>query len=196
MSKLVVISEPFLDISNNGTRNNALNNILEAYTNYFDKVVCIVPSNNQIEEKFENGNIRYYSVKGYEKALFKRMLFLLSRKEMEQKIIQIITKEKPDIIQLRIPSIFTQLLFPVLKDTGIPITSYIAGEWDEALKLNYNKIPFITFISNILFKSQREIIANSIPICTGDKLKNRVLNIILIHMHITPQLMKRFIEEF
>lgn len=177
MKKLLVVAETYLDKDNGGTQSIAFNQILNAYSNYFDKIITIVPSKDKNEEIFEISKIRYYSVNNYNRSWLKRIKFIIYRKDAERKISQIINEEKPTLIQLRIPSVFDIWLFRCINKLGIPITTYVGGEWDEALTLNYSHLPFIKVISAKLFNIQNSIISKSIPVCAGDHLKERFLKI-------------------
>src|SRR5690554_2909749 len=123
MKKLLVVAETYLDKDNGGTQSIAFNQILNAYSNYFDNIITIVPSKDKKEDFFEISKIRYYSINSYNRTWIRRLKFIIYRKDTERKISQIINKEKPTLIQLRIPSIFDIWLFPYFNKLGIPITT-------------------------------------------------------------------------
>ncbi|WP_369048785.1 glycosyltransferase [Tenacibaculum sp. UWU-22] len=180
--RILVVSEPYI-IKGKGTTNNALNTILEYYTNYFGEVHCLAPSSENYN-KFESNGVFYHSITGYEKRIIKRLYFILDKKTRFYQLDSIVNTIKPDIIQIRIPSVFSQVILNSLKRFKIPITSYIAGEWDEALKLNYSHVPLIGILSKLLFKSQNLIVRSTVPVCTGDKLAERFKSVNpLIHAY-------------
>lgn len=173
MRKLLVISEPNIIFEKKCTRNNALNNIMQAYCNYFDEVHYLGSTNDSNIDTFLSNDIYYHPIRGYSKDIYTRFKFYLFTFLYKKEINNIIDNIKPDLIQVRVPSFFSSAIYKVVKEKGIPIISYIAGEWDEALKLNYKDIPFINFIAKRLFNSQKQIVSNTIPVCTGDLLKER-----------------------
>lgn len=176
MKKLLVISEPNIISDKRCTRNNALDSILFKYKLYFSEVHYLGPTNQKSDKVFSANGIIYHPIQGYSKNFLRRIFFFVFSHFFERRINNIINEIKPDIIQIRLPSLFSSAIYKVLKRQNYPITSYIAGEWDKALKLNYKRTPFINFIAKNFFDSQKDIIKNTIPVCTGNVLKDRFID--------------------
>ena len=175
MKKLLVIGEPNIIRVLGMTRNNALNSILQAYCNYFDEVHYLGPTDDSNIESLLSYGVHYHPIKSYSKDVYTRYKFYLFTFLYEKEINRIIDNIEPNIIQVRLPSFFSSAVYKIAKKKKHTIISYVAGEWDEALKLNYKNIPFINFIAKKLFNSQKQIVANTITVCTGDLLKDRFM---------------------
>ena len=166
---LVVIGEPSV-LPRAGSRNNAMNEILEAYLSYTDSVTYISSSNSRCDYKLRG--VRYTSISHYSKE--NRLLFCKARhiKYSFANLYNMLALSGKVHVQFRVPSLYSLQLFlflaPFLKKNNIDYSFYVAGDWYESLKFNYPKKIFIRhfleFIQNRALKGETCVFA-------GDKLK-------------------------
>jgi glycosyltransferase involved in cell wall biosynthesis len=181
MKKILVIDEVDIISEDKLTRNTGFNIILNHYTSFFDEVHYLAPS--RLNNIIENGKCFFHPFKGYNKKIYKRLLFLISFPAYRIKIKKMIMEINPDIIQIRIPALFPLIVYKMIKNASIPITSYIAGEWDTSFYFNYKNIPFGKIASKYLFLTQADIIKNTIPVTAGSKLTERFSDINICHSY-------------
>jgi glycosyltransferase involved in cell wall biosynthesis len=178
MKRLLVIGE--VDITKEGTRNNSLNIILKEYTPFFEEIHYLGPS--KIKDNFTVNGCYFHPYRNYSKDYLKRIQFIIFFPFYKRQLLKIIRSINPDIIQVRIPSIFVMLTYSAI-NKDIPVTSYIAGEWDTSFAANYKKVPFSKSISKLLYNLQIEIIKNTITVTAGDLLKQKLSNINLCYAY-------------
>jgi len=162
---LIVIGEPEL-VLGNGTRNNALNEILQQYINYNKSVTYI--SSYKYDCDFLHKNVRYKSVSNYTKD--KR--YILNEKYEVRKFFKSLLENKEIHIQFRLPSLYTLQIYFMIKDL-LPINKYsfyIAGDWKLSLKFNFPKKKYLYLILPIL---QDLCIKNETCVFTGKALMDK-----------------------
>ncbi|UNH38216.1 glycosyltransferase [Moellerella wisconsensis] len=169
---LIVIGEPNIT-QNSGTRNNALNNILEKYLIFNDSVTYISSTLEQSTTTYSFNNVHYIPLTNYNKS---GRIILSKKNEIILKIQELI--KKPNYhIQFRIPSIYVLQIYFCIKNIITPekISFYIAGDWKESLKYNYPNKKYLSFL---LPKIENLIIRNKTCVFTGDVLlKKNIKNI-------------------
>ncbi|EMQ71470.1 TPA: glycosyltransferase [Vibrio cholerae] len=162
MKNLFVIAEPEI-LFEQGTRNNALNEILKYYTSYNLSVTYI--SGSSCEQSFEINGVVYKPLSNYSKN--KRNIFIFHN-EIRSFFLKVVNVENLHI-QFRLPSIYSLQVYFLVRDI-IPkdkISFYIAGDWKESLKFNY---PRKKVFHSVLPFIQKLVIKGKVCVCTGEKL--------------------------
>lgn len=162
-SNLIVVGEPEIEVRG-GSRNNALNEILNYYTAYADKVIYLAPGNaNYVLDKVEFRGISSYSK---EKRFIFKDFFKITKK-----IRGILNENVSYHIQFRVPSLFSLQIYWIMRSFINPknISFYVAGDWGESLKLNHPEKKIL----NLLPKLQEFTLNNKVCVFTGDTLLNR-----------------------
>lgn len=165
---MIVVGEPDIK-ANIGTRNNALNEILNEYTRYANNVIYLGPGNYT----YIKNNINHISVSGYSKSsrlIFKDTISVINR-------VKEVIKEHPNYhIQFRVPSLYTLQIYLIIRSILDPkkISFYIAGDWEESLKYNYPDKKLL----KLLPKLQSLVLRNKVCVFTGDTLLNKHRHII------------------
>lgn len=170
---LCVIAEASINSKTNSLNNLSMIPILKHYKKHFDYVHYIGPSDKILNmiPGFEK-NI-YYSTVIYDKSIKSRLKFILSYPFFKKRLKEILNNDKNiRMVQLRIPDIMPILSFPTIKKMGIPITTYIAGDYVTSFTSNYNFRGSKVY-ANLFDKIQRIVIKNSIPVATGQVLAKK-----------------------
>ncbi|MCD7969900.1 MAG: glycosyltransferase [Alistipes sp.] len=171
--KLLVVAEVEINRQREGTRNHSLNTILSKYGDFFDEVHYLAPVHDDDTEPFRTGKVTYHPIKGYSKKLSRRLLFLLFFPFYKKNIKKVIGEIQPDVIQVRIPALLPLMIYGIIKKGNVPVTTYVAGEWDKAVEANNSNIPFSRALSKMLFRQQINIVKNTVPVTAGNILKER-----------------------
>ncbi|WP_272680163.1 glycosyltransferase [Providencia sp. PROV032] len=164
---LIVIGEPHITTST-GSRNNALNNILEHYSNFNSTTTYVSSTTDVIPNSYIINNVRYVPLTNYTKS---NRLILKNKKEIISKIKELIN-DKDYHIQFRIPSIYVLQVYFCIKSiiSSDRFSFYVAGDWKESLKYNYPSKKHLAFI---LPKLENLTIRNKKCVFTGDTLLNK-----------------------
>lgn len=174
MRNLTVISEVFIDVKDMKTLNRSVNEILNSYSRHFDKVHYIGPAKQEInfERSSFNNNVLISTIREYDKTLKNRVGYYLKYKRIKSRYEYLLNASNSDIVQIRIPSLFTIAAYPVVKSLNLPLTTYIAGDWIKSFSANYN-INGSRFIAKRLDRLQHPLIRNSIPVTAGPILAEK-----------------------
>jgi glycosyltransferase involved in cell wall biosynthesis len=149
--------------------------ILKSYLRHFDYVHYIGPSDQEFV-KLQGSNSRiYYSCILYGKSIRERVKYLLKYKKNKSKVKAILNLEENATVQLRLPGLFPLLTYSAVKNSNLPLTTYISIDWPASFKANY-KFPGNGLVSFIVDKLQRVIINNSIPVATGPAISQKYSN--------------------
>ena len=170
MKTLTIISEVFIKEDGTETVDRSFNIIIGEYSKYFERVNVIGPGKKGFE--FIQGNnkkIFFTATTLYAKPIKHRIKYYLNIFKAKRYFKSIIKKGNTDIVQIRIPSLFSMLAFSVVQDLKIPLTTYIAGEWYSSFVANYKFIGN-SFVARILDNKQKKIIKNSIPVSAGKEI--------------------------
>lgn len=175
MQKLIVIGEVDIISREFRTRNNSLNIILKEYSSFWGEVYYLGPS--KLEASFKYDKCHFIPYEGYSKKFFQRIRFILYPFIFWKYLSHIVNEIKPDLIQIRMPSLFSYIAYHKIKKMKIPITCYVAGEWDKAVVGNFGeKYGIMSIFGKLLFKAQIKIVRNTIVVTAGDVLKERFIN--------------------
>lgn len=170
-NNLIVVGEPEV-IPLIGTRNNALNEILNKYTMY-NKSVCYF-SSSKVNENYTVDGVSYFGLSVYSK---KSRFVFNQRKLIKNYFIDNILNKPNFHLQFRIPSLFSLQIYIILKDIlpNDTYSFYMAGDWKESLKFNY---PQKYWFLKHLDKLQRYCIKNKKVVFTGHALMNKHQDIV------------------
>ncbi|BCG47777.1 hypothetical protein GEOBRER4_n2624 [Citrifermentans bremense] len=170
--KLLVIGEvSVVDNRSCNSRNGSFDARMLKYTEFFDSLVYFGPGQEKILELDDSKKLSYCSTAGYNKSIIGRSK-LLHSSEVKENLLHIIHEFSPDLIELRVPSIFTLYCYHVVKNLKIPLMCYVAGEWSSSFAANY-KFPFSSWLGNRLERTLEPIIKQCITVVTGHVLKNK-----------------------
>ena len=170
MKTLTIISEVFIKEDGKETVDRSFNIIIDEYSKHFDRINIIGPGS--IDFDFIQGfneKIFFSSTTLYDKPIKRRIKYYLNIFKVKKYFKNIILKGNTDIVQIRIPSLFSMAAFSVVQDLKIPLTTYIAGEWYSSFIANYQFFGN-SIVAKILDNKQKKIIKNSIPVSAGKEL--------------------------
>jgi len=177
---LMVVAEVAFESDKRQTRNPSVDAIIAAYAKRFKKVVYVAPAlrwESRINAIADN--VIVYGTPLYSKSFSKRLEFIARRKRAGEWLRRIVDEEGVDLIQLRLPSVFSLVLSSYALGLR-PVTTYIAGDWEESFAANY-QFPFSALIGQVLDGFQRDIIKRSVPVTTGPVLLEKYRQIALCH---------------
>jgi glycosyltransferase involved in cell wall biosynthesis len=170
LKTLTIVSEVFIKEKGTETVDRSFNIILDEYSKHFERINIIGPGTKDF--KFiqgKNNKLFFTSTTFYAKPIKKRITYYLQLNKVKKYFKEILEEGNSDIVQIRIPSLFSMLSYSVVKDLKLPLTSYIAGEWESSFIANYkffgNKL-----VAKLLDNNQKEIIKNSIPASAGPEI--------------------------
>jgi glycosyltransferase involved in cell wall biosynthesis len=167
---LTVISEVIIKSDGSETVDRSFNIITNEYSKFFDKVNIIGPGEKDFEfVKGLNPKVFYTSTTLYAKPIKSRLKYYLNAKKAKAYFKNIIERGDTEIVQIRIPSLFSLMAFSVVKRLKLPLTTYIAGEWYSSFVANYTFIGS-KVIANILDNYQKKIIRDSVPVSAGKEI--------------------------
>lgn len=173
MKNLTVIGEVFIDTVHNETVNRSVNEILESYTRHFNTVHYIGPGKEEITYRKTNiENLYISTIKSYNKTLKGRLKYYINQRKVKKRYKNLFKKSETDIVQIRIPSLFTITAYSTVQDMHLPLTTYIAGDWQTSFSANYN-FKGSKYIAKKLDKMQYPLIKNSIPVTAGPILAEK-----------------------
>lgn len=158
---LFVFGEPNI-VPECGTRNNALNEILEHYTKYNEAVTYVSFSHTPLEPYVHKG-VNYYALTGYTKE---KRFFLHKKSTLLIELKKLIKSSNDKChFQFRLPSLFVLQIYFILKGfiKADDISFYLAGNWKESLKYNYPNKKYLSYtlpvIENIVLKNKKCVFA-------------------------------------
>lgn len=167
---LTIISEVVIKRDGSETVSRSFNIIINEYSKHFKRINVIGPGENDFEFiKGINPNVFYTSTTIYNTKLIKRVNYILQISVAKSYFENILKKAGSDIVQIRIPSIFSMMSYPVVKAMKLNLTVYIAGDWRKSFVANYRFLGN-SLIAKFLDYSQQKIISNSIAISAGPEL--------------------------
>ncbi|EKO3729984.1 glycosyltransferase family 4 protein [Vibrio metschnikovii] len=171
MKKLLVVCEVFISDDGKSTVSRSFNAILNEYKKHFDRVDVIGPSkNNTTIDDVKNVNgIYYWGTNLYSKKIKDRFKYLLFSRRSRLFFKSVFNESQPDLIQFRVPSIFSFVAFDILKNSEARLTSYISGEWYSSFISNYNFIGN-KIVAKILDYKQLTIIKNTVCVSAGPQV--------------------------
>jgi glycosyltransferase involved in cell wall biosynthesis len=170
LKTLTIISEVFIKDDGTETIDRSFNIIINEYSKHFERINIIGPGIKDFKFKQgKNPKLFFISTTLYAKPLKKRISYYLQLKKAKKYFKAIIQEGNSDIVQIRIPSLFSMVAYSVVKDLKLPLTTYIAGEWESSFVANY-KFFGNTIVAKLLDNSQKKIIRNSIPVSAGPEI--------------------------
>lgn len=179
--KLTVIAEVFIDIGRRCTVNRSFNEILNSYKRHFDEVHYIGPCTEQFTRMRGIGDSIYLSsLNCYGKPICNRLSYYMKYPAVKRRFRELINSGPADIVQLRIPSMFSMAAYPVVKKLGLPLTTYIAGNWRTSFTSNY-QFPGNHLVAKGLDKLQQSIIKNSAAVTAGPSLARQYAELTNCH---------------
>jgi len=181
MKNLVVISQVPVDINHQCTADLSLNKILMSYKRHFEEVHYIGPGIEEITRVPGISDGTYLStISNYAETIPKRITYYFKYLFVKRRFCDLIKSYQADIIQLRLPSLFSIAAYPVIRKLGLPLTTYIAGDWRAAFPANY-QFPGNHLVATWLDKLQQPIIKNSISVMAGPVLAKRYAGLVDSH---------------
>ena len=170
MKTLTIISEVFIKEDGSETLDRSFNIIINEYSKYFDRINIIGPGVKDFRfTQGKNKKLFFTSTTLYAKPIRKRIYYYLQLNKVKKYFKEILENGNSDIVQIRIPSLFSMVAYSVVKDLNLPLTTYIAGEWESSFIANY-KFVGNTFVAKLLDNNQKKIIKNSIPVSAGPEI--------------------------
>lgn len=170
MKTLTIISEVFIKEDGSETLARSFNIIINEYSKYFDRINIIGPGVKDFRfTQGKNKKLFFTSTTLYAKPIRKRIYYYLQLNKVKKYFKEILENGNSDIVQIRIPSLFSMVAYSVVKDLNLPLTTYIAGEWESSFIANY-KFVGNTFVAKLLDNNQKKIIKNSIPVSAGPEI--------------------------
>ena len=170
MKTLTIISEVFIKEDGSETLDRSFNIIINEYSKYFDRINIIGPGVKDFRfTQGKNKKLFFTSTTLYAKPIRKRIYYYLQLNKVKKYFKEILENGNSDIVQIRIPSLFSMVAYSVVKDLNLPLTTYVAGEWESSFIANY-KFVGNTFVAKLLDNNQKKIIKNSIPVSAGPEI--------------------------
>jgi len=165
--KLIVIAEVSIDVGRRRTVNRSVNEILISYKRHFDEVHYVGPSTEEFKRMPGISDSVYLSsLNCYGKPIRKRFSYYMKYPAVKRRFRELIDSGPADIVQLRIPSLFSMAAYPAVKMLGLPLTTYIAGDWQTSFAGNY-RFPGNHLVAKGLHRLQQSIIKNSAAVTAG-----------------------------
>ena len=185
MRKLSVIAEVFIDKTIHKTVNRSFNEILLSYSRYFDQIHYIGPGQEEVTLIPGIGeNIRLSTMASYAKPLRHRLAYYIKYHSVKRRFRALLEVSSANIVQIRIPSLFSMAAYPVVRELNLPLTVYIAGNWLTSFTTNYSFIGN-QLIGRILENLQRPIIKHSILVTAGPLMTKQYANIATCHPYLS-----------
>lgn len=181
---LIIIGHARIDVNSEITSHRGTNEIVKSYKKHFNKILYIGTANTDIEifeTKLEG--IQACALK-FNRSKSGQLRYLLDYFRHSARIKKIINDYTPDIIQLRVPSLFTFLRYLDFRSIKTPISTYIAGDWYESHTKN-NDYFGVSMIAKIFDVYQNNIIRNTIPVVAGQELKNKYVSLNDCHAYMS-----------
>lgn len=179
--KLTVIAEVFIDVGRRCTVNRSVNEILISYKRHFDEVHYIGPCTEQFTRMRGIGDSIYLSsLNCYAKPICNRLSYYMKYPTVKRRFRQLINSGPSDIVQLRVPSLFSMAAYPVVRESGLPLTTYIAGDWRTSFTGNY-RFPGNHLVAKGLDRLQEPIIKNSVVVTAGPSLARQYAKLANCH---------------
>lgn len=189
---LTVIAQVFVDIDRQCTVNRSMNEILMSYKRHFEEVHYIGPGIDEITRVPGISDGIYLSTfSSYAKPIRDRITYYFKYLFVKRRFRELIESGPADIVQLRIPSLFSMAAYPVVRELGLPLTTYIAGNWVTAFPANY-QFPGNHLVARALDKLQQPIIRNSIAVTAGPVLANQYAKLVDCHPYFSTTHKKVF----
>ena len=159
------------------TRNRSLNLIIKEYKKYFNTIHVICPYMEEITYvKNVNTGIYYSTFNTYNKSIKKRLSHIMFMKKNNKRLEKLLLMNNTNLVQLRIPSIFSMSFYKIIKKLNMSLTTYIAGDWYSGFTANYTFLGS-NIVANFLEKLQQPIIKNSIPVSAGIELTKKYVHL-------------------
>ncbi len=162
-----------------------MDEILRAYARCFDHVHYIGPGSDRLTATPAlEDNITVSTVEGYGKPLNSRVSFFLRHKGGAYRFRELLSLLQPSVVQLRIPGLFPLAAYPVVRELGLPLTSYISTDWPSAFSAN-RPFPGARLLGELLDFAQRPVIRRSAPVAAGPVLAARYAGINPCHPYLS-----------
>lgn len=178
--RLLVVGEVFLDPEQKRLANSAFQAILCEYARIFEQVIYVGPCVRD-GFSFDIGNLHCIGTAIYAKSWRRRAAFALSPGKRDRFFSGLMAYE-PDIIEIRIPSVFTLLASRSLSKMGKPLVVYVAGDWETAVAAG-RSIPAIHHIGAMLDRLQWPLIRRSIVVTAGQALATKYAALNACHVY-------------
>jgi len=171
--RLVVVAEVSVSGSPVLSRNRSFNEIITEYCKYFDDVHLIAPGKKElIRHPGWADNLYVSTIVSYEKNPIARLAYFTKIRKNQKKLKALIDKFSPNVIQLRIPSLFTMTAYRAARELGVPVSTYVGGDWYTSFTNNY-KFPGATLLARMLERWQEPILRGSIIVTAGPVLAKK-----------------------
>lgn len=172
--KLIVIGEPEI-LSSNGTRNNALNEILQNYKNYSIGVFYLGPSGGFDIDSYSCNGVQYEAISSYSK---RSRLVVKECFSIIKKVKKIISSYQDYHIQFRIPSLFSLQVYWILKgEIDLSrVSFYVAGDWKESIAFNYPRkkyLNFLPFLQDLTLRGKKCVFTGHTLLNKNKKIINK-----------------------
>ncbi|MEZ9452520.1 glycosyltransferase family 4 protein [Vibrio splendidus] len=170
MKRILVVCEVFISPDGNKTVSRSFNSILKEYKKHFDRIDVIGPCEKNIScSEGELEGMFFWGTELYSKKIKDRIAYLASVSKSRKFFNTVLAESQPDIIQFRIPSVFSFVAYAHLKSSGAILTSYISGEWYSSFISNYNFLGN-KVVAKALDYKQLDIIKNTISVSAGPEV--------------------------
>lgn len=166
--KLMVIAEVPVGNPQRPLRSAALDIRLQEYANNFSEVIYVGPC-DQASQRFVSGKVRYIGANLYSKKIRPRLAYVLNRRRRREFFRALINEFAPDIVEIRIPALFSLLSYEAISSTRTPLATYVAGDWETALSSNL-RFPGVRHVARWLDRRQWSLIRASVPVVAGEAL--------------------------
>lgn len=181
LKNLIVIAEVFVDIDRQCTVNRSVNEILLSYKRHFDEVHYVGPCTDEFTRILGiRDSIYLSSLNCYGKQICNRFSYYMKYPTVKRRFCELINSGPADIVQLRVPSLFSMAAYPVVRKLGLPLTTYIAGDWRTSFTSNY-QFPGNHLVAKGLDRLQKSIIKNSVAVTAGPILSRRYAKLTNCH---------------
>lgn len=179
---LTVVGQVQIDPVRRVTANRGFNVLLSEYTDHFDRVEYVGPSEDEFDAIPSHiaPALSLSSCGEYGGSVAEKVKYLSSAPRVSERFRHLFEQRDPAVIQLRIPSLYTLLAHRPAVSTDAVITSYVAGDWKSAFVANY---PFILApaIGRCLDALQTPVIRNTIPVASGPAIAEQYRDLGPIH---------------
>lgn len=177
--RLLVIGEVYLDVEKGRLVNAAFQTILTEYSAVFTEVIYVGPASRD-GVIFEQHNLRCIGTTIYTKKWLDRLTYVVRAGRRNSFFLQL-ADHRPDIIEIRIPSLFTLLSHRALEKLGRPLVVYIAGDWQSAISETLRSAPL--WLGRFFDRLQWPLIRKSVVVTAGRALAEKYAHLADCHVY-------------
>lgn len=171
--RLVVVAEVSISGNPVTSRNRSFNEIITEYCKHFDDVHLIAPGTEELIRHLGwVENLHVSTIVSYEKNPIARLTYFIKLRENQKKLKALIGDFPPSVIQLRVPSLFTMTAYRAARELGVPVSTYVGGDWYTSFTNNY-QFPGASLLARMLERLQEPVLRGSVIVTAGPVLAEK-----------------------